>query len=235
MRARRRRSVDDQPLTNTTGTVLDPVFALRYRVLVPPGKVARVTFWTVVAESRALLLDLIDKHHDRNAFDRAKTLAWTQAQVQLRHLDVEAEEAADFQRLAAPVIYADRAFQGAVGRDHSRGRRAVRTVAARDFRRPADRAAAYRRRRRYRAGPAIVEGARVLADEAAGRRSRDRQRTGFVVHPGIAGRDRNGRAQQPVAAAFRRRTRARGGLYAARRFDERGGAGVAAIGRACRR
>jgi len=102
---------DDQPLTNTAGTVLDPIFALRYRVLVPPGKVARVTFWTVVAESRALLLDLIDKHHDRNAFDRAKTLAWTQAQVQLRHLDVEADEAADFQRLAAPVIYADARFR----------------------------------------------------------------------------------------------------------------------------
>ena len=101
----------DRPLSNSVGTVLDPVFALRYRVLVPPGKVARVTFWTVVAESREQLLDLVDKHHDRNAFGRAKTLAWTQAQVQLRHLDVEAEEAADFQRLAAPVIYADAHFR----------------------------------------------------------------------------------------------------------------------------
>ncbi|MFC0697447.1 GH36-type glycosyl hydrolase domain-containing protein [Paraburkholderia humisilvae] len=103
--------VHDQPLSNTTGTVLDPVFSLRYRVRVPPGKVVRVTFWTVVAESRAQLLDLIDQHHDRNAFDRAKTLAWTQAQVQLRYLDVEAEEAADFQRLAAPILYADSRFR----------------------------------------------------------------------------------------------------------------------------
>ena len=103
--------VDDRPLSNTTGTVLDPIFALRYRVLVPPGKVARVTFWTVVAESRASLLDLIDQYHDRNAFDRVKTLAWTQAQVQLRHLGVEAEEAADFQRLAAPLVYADARFR----------------------------------------------------------------------------------------------------------------------------
>ncbi|MDH3919506.1 MAG: glycosyl transferase, partial [Rhodospirillales bacterium] len=57
------------------------------------------------------LLDLVDKHHHRSAFDRAKTLAWTQAQVQLRHLDVEAEEAADFQRLAAPILYADPRFR----------------------------------------------------------------------------------------------------------------------------
>ena len=65
----------------------------------------------MVAPSREALLDLIDKHHDRNAFDRARTLAWTQAQVQLRHLDIDAEEAADFQRLAAPILYADRRFR----------------------------------------------------------------------------------------------------------------------------
>jgi cyclic beta-1,2-glucan synthetase len=102
---------DSRPLSNTVGTVLDPVFSLRYRVLIPPGKVVRVAFWTVVASSRAELLDLVDKHHDRNAYDRAKTLAWTQAQVQLRHLDVEVEEAADFQRLAAPILYADPRFR----------------------------------------------------------------------------------------------------------------------------
>ena len=98
-------------LSNTVGTVLDPIFSLRHRVTVPPGKVARVAFWTVVASSRDELLDLIDRHHDRSAFDRAKTLAWTQAQVQLRHLDVDAEEAADFQRLAAPILYSDPRFR----------------------------------------------------------------------------------------------------------------------------
>jgi cyclic beta-1,2-glucan synthetase len=103
--------VDGRPLSNTVGTVLDAVFALRHRVMIPPGKVARVSFWTVVASSRAELVDLVDKHHDRNAFDRAKTLAWTQAQVQLRHLDIKADESADFQRLAAPILYADPRFR----------------------------------------------------------------------------------------------------------------------------
>jgi cyclic beta-1,2-glucan synthetase len=103
--------VDGRSLSHTVGTVLDPIFSLRFRVMIPPGKIARVAFWTVVASSRAELLDLVDKHHDRSAFDRAKTLAWTQAQVQLRHLDVEVAEAADFQRLAAAIIYADRRFR----------------------------------------------------------------------------------------------------------------------------
>ncbi|PLP98020.1 GH36-type glycosyl hydrolase domain-containing protein [Cupriavidus pauculus] len=99
------------PLSSTVGTVLDPIFSLRQRVRIAPGDSARVAFWTVIASSHAELLALIDKHQDRNAFDRAKTLAWTQAQVELRHLDVDAAEAADFQRLAAPLLYADARFR----------------------------------------------------------------------------------------------------------------------------
>ncbi|CAH0177652.1 N,N'-diacetylchitobiose phosphorylase [Pseudomonas sp. Bi130] len=98
-------------LSNSQGTVLDPIFSLRQRLRVGPGKVARVAFWTVVASSREELLDLIDKHHERNAFERAKTLAWTQAQVQLRDLGIDSEEAADFQRLAAPILYVDPRFR----------------------------------------------------------------------------------------------------------------------------
>ncbi|WJV52453.1 glucoamylase family protein [Prodigiosinella aquatilis] len=101
-------------LSNTTGTVLDPIFSLRQQVTVPAGKTVRLAFWTVIATSREELIDVIDKHHDRSAFERDKTFAWTQAQVQLRHLGVKAEEAADFQRLAAPVLYADPRFRAPV-------------------------------------------------------------------------------------------------------------------------
>src|SRR5690606_39382718 len=34
-----------------------------------------------------------------------------QAQVQLHHLGIDAQEAADFQRLAAPILYADARFR----------------------------------------------------------------------------------------------------------------------------
>jgi cyclic beta-1,2-glucan synthetase len=61
----------------------------------------------VAAPTREKLIDLVDMHHDRSAFDRARTLAWTQGQVQLRHLDIGTEEAADFQRLAAAIFYSD--------------------------------------------------------------------------------------------------------------------------------
>ncbi len=99
--------LDGQPLSNTVGTVLDPIFSLRCRVQIPPGATARVAFWTLVAPSRSEALDLADKHRDATAFERAVTLAWTQAQVQLRHLGCAPEEAYLFQRLANHVIYSN--------------------------------------------------------------------------------------------------------------------------------
>ena len=98
-------------LAGGVGTVLDPVFALRQRVRIPAGGTVRLAFWMVAAPTRAALLDLIDRHHDRNAFDRAKTLAWTQAQVQLRHLGANTQQAAGFQRLTAPILYSDPRFR----------------------------------------------------------------------------------------------------------------------------
>ncbi|MGO9039015.1 MAG: GH36-type glycosyl hydrolase domain-containing protein [Steroidobacteraceae bacterium] len=99
--------MDGRRLSNTVGTFLDAVFALRYRVRIPVGATVRIAFWTGVAGSREDVLGLVDKHHEPNAFVRAATLAWTQAQVQLRHLGVDAAEADLFQRLAGYVLYAD--------------------------------------------------------------------------------------------------------------------------------
>jgi cyclic beta-1,2-glucan synthetase len=99
--------MDGRRLSNTVGTVLDPVFALRYRVRVEPGASVRIAFWTGVAATRAAALDLVDKQQDANAFVRAATLAWTQAQIQLRHLGIDAAESSLFQRLAGHVLYAD--------------------------------------------------------------------------------------------------------------------------------
>jgi len=103
--------MDGQPLSNTSGAVLDPVFSLRRRLRLSPGSTARVAFWTLVASSRDEALDLADRHQDPAAFDRAVTLAWTQAQVQLFHLGIDADEANLFQRLAGHVLYSNRALR----------------------------------------------------------------------------------------------------------------------------
>ena len=95
-----------RPLSGTTGAVLDPIFAVRRRVRIAPGATARVDFWTMVASSREDVLDLVDKHHDVGAFERAAALAWTQAQVQLHHLGIDRTEAGQYQRLARHIVYA---------------------------------------------------------------------------------------------------------------------------------
>jgi len=95
------------PLSNTAGTVLDPVLALRRRVRVPPGETVQVAFWTGIAASRALALGLADKYADDAAAGRAQTLSSARAQIQLRDLGVDSEDAKLFQDIASRLLYAD--------------------------------------------------------------------------------------------------------------------------------
>src|SRR5215213_2822196 len=99
--------MEDRPLSNTTGAVLDPVFSLRRRVRIPPNQTVRCSFSTAVARSREEALALADKYHDPNIFERELRLSWTKTQVEMSHLEIDAEEAHLFQRLAARIVYSD--------------------------------------------------------------------------------------------------------------------------------
>jgi len=99
--------IDGHPLSNTAGTVLDPIFSLRRCVRLAPGASARVTFSTLIATSRDEALGLADEYNNPATFERAATLAWTQAQVQLRHLGIDPDEAYLFQELASRILYSD--------------------------------------------------------------------------------------------------------------------------------
>ena len=103
----------DGMLSNTVGTVLDAVFSIRCRVMVAPGAMVRVAFWTMVAPTREAAVSCIDRHRDPSAFDRASTLAWTQGRVQLRHLGIAPGEADLFQRLAGHLLFAGPALRSA--------------------------------------------------------------------------------------------------------------------------
>ncbi len=107
--------IDGRPLSNTSGAVLDPIFSLRRRIRLAPGATAHVTFWTLVGTSRSDVLGLADKHHEPAAFERARTLAWTLAQVQQFHLGIGSDEASLFQRLASYVLYANPALRPSSG------------------------------------------------------------------------------------------------------------------------
>jgi cyclic beta-1,2-glucan synthetase len=99
--------MEDRPLSNTTGPVLDPVFSLRRRIKIPAGETVRCVFSTIVARSRDEAMVLADKYHDASIFERELRLAWTKAQVEMSHLNIDADEAHLFQRLASRVIYSE--------------------------------------------------------------------------------------------------------------------------------
>ena len=106
--------IDARALSGTVGAVLDPVVSLRRRVRVRPGRTARIAFSTLVAPSREQAVDLADKYRDPVTFERAVTLAWTQAQVQLHHLGIDTAEAQLFQSLAGPILHSDPALRAPV-------------------------------------------------------------------------------------------------------------------------
>jgi cyclic beta-1,2-glucan synthetase len=102
---------DNARLGNTQGYTLDAIFALRRRLKIPPGRQASVTLWTLVANTREAVLDLVDRHRQDAAYDRAMTLAWTQAQIQLRHLQITVQDAHLYQSLASYLIYTSSALR----------------------------------------------------------------------------------------------------------------------------
>ncbi|MDF3016858.1 MAG: glycosyl transferase, partial [Thermomicrobiales bacterium] len=103
--------IDGRPLSNSVGSVLDPMMSLRRTVRVLPGGTARIMFSTIVGASRDQVVDLADKYSDPRVFERALSLAWTQTQVQLHHLGIGTDEAQLFQRLANAVVYSDAALR----------------------------------------------------------------------------------------------------------------------------
>ncbi len=99
--------VEDRPLSDTTGAVLDPIFSLRHRVRVPAGHSVQISFVTSAADTREEALALVDRFKDPSLFDRESSLAWMRSQVLLRHLNITSDEAQLFQRLATRAFYND--------------------------------------------------------------------------------------------------------------------------------
>ncbi|MGN6729226.1 MAG: GH36-type glycosyl hydrolase domain-containing protein [Rhodanobacteraceae bacterium] len=101
----------DAKLSGTTGTVLDPIFALRVRVRVPPRTTRRVAFLTGTAASRAGVVKLIQKHASVRACAKVFANARADAAARLHSLGVGNEEALVFRRLAGALLYSDPALR----------------------------------------------------------------------------------------------------------------------------
>jgi cellobiose phosphorylase len=94
-------------LSDSEGSVLDPIVAIRHRITLGPDEAATVNIVTGVGDSRDVCMGLIEKHQDRRLADRVFDLAWTHSQVLLQQINATEADAQLYGHLASSVIYAN--------------------------------------------------------------------------------------------------------------------------------
>ena len=100
-----RALMGSDPLSGTTGAVLDPVLALRRRVLLQPGKRAKIAVCTALAPTREIALELADIYGAPPSIARTFELGWADARVELRHLGMTGVQAERAQRLLSAILF----------------------------------------------------------------------------------------------------------------------------------
>ena len=96
-------------LSNSDGSVLDPIVAIRRRVTLAPDEGIVIDLVIGMSKTRDAAVALIDKYQDRNLADRVFDMAWTHGQVVLRQLNASEADAQLFGRLASSIVYASAA------------------------------------------------------------------------------------------------------------------------------
>ncbi len=94
-----------KPLSNTVGPVLDPVMSLRVRIRIEPGKTARISFLTAVAESNELLLSLIDKYVSPDSVEGAFRFALARSRVEMNYLNLDVSEIELYQDMISHILF----------------------------------------------------------------------------------------------------------------------------------
>jgi cellobiose phosphorylase len=99
------------PLSNTVGSVLDPIISLRRTFGLAPKEKVRVDFVLGATESREAALALIEKYHRPGGADRSFELARTS----VTSSELDATEIDVYAQLASALIYVDPARRAASG------------------------------------------------------------------------------------------------------------------------
>ncbi|WP_416411853.1 GH36-type glycosyl hydrolase domain-containing protein [Pantoea sp. App145] len=92
-------------LSNSDGSVLDPVLSIRQAFRLKAGESVVIDMIYGVTLQRDTSLSLIEKYRNQTNANRIFELAWSHSQVVLRQLNVTAEDASLFNQLASAVIF----------------------------------------------------------------------------------------------------------------------------------
>ncbi|MEP6511403.1 MAG: glycosyl transferase family 36 [Dokdonella sp.] len=94
-------------LSNTTGCVLDPIFSVRQRVRVAPGAEVRVSFWTVLADSREAVIAQGTALRSAGACERAFASAAAHVVAERARFGIVDAQDEFNARLVAPLLISD--------------------------------------------------------------------------------------------------------------------------------
>ncbi|SHE60270.1 GH36-type glycosyl hydrolase domain-containing protein [Alkalibacter saccharofermentans] len=94
-----------KPLSNTVGSVLDPIFSMRAKVRIEPGNTASVFFITATAGSKESVMELVEKYNNVEACETSFLLALTRSQVEAKYLNIKAYEMELYQDLISDILF----------------------------------------------------------------------------------------------------------------------------------
>ena len=94
-----------ETLSDTEGSVLDPIVSIRCRVKLDAGESVTIDIVSGISETRDKALGLAEKYHDHRLADRVFNLARTHSQVVLRQINATEADAQLYGRLAGSIIY----------------------------------------------------------------------------------------------------------------------------------
>jgi cellobiose phosphorylase len=112
---------DLSPLSGSQGSVLDPIVAIRYQIILEPDETVTIDMIFGIGENRSKALLLVDKYQDRHLANRVFELAWTHSSVVLRQINAVEADAQLYGRLANSILFANsflRAEQGIIIKNH---------------------------------------------------------------------------------------------------------------------
>jgi cellobiose phosphorylase len=102
-------------LSGNQGSVLDPIVAIQYQIILEPEGSTTIDIVTGIGDSRDEALNLVEKYQDKQIANRVFELAWTHSQVVLRQINASESDAQLYGRLASSIIFANSSLRADPG------------------------------------------------------------------------------------------------------------------------
>ena len=94
-------------LTGTAGSVLDPVIAIQYRIVIEPNESATIDMIMGIGDTKEICNNLVERYQDRQLTNRVLELSWTHSQLILRQINAVQSEAILYARLTSSIIFSN--------------------------------------------------------------------------------------------------------------------------------